>query len=69
MMLSKAPPPPNPALLGRFAAIVGEKYAITDPVAQAPHLVEMRDLYHGSTPMVNDHLVSCYRHATLAKTI
>jgi D-lactate dehydrogenase (cytochrome) len=52
MMLSKAPPPPNPALLGRFAAIVGEKYAITDPVAQAPHLVEMRDLYHGSTPMV-----------------
>jgi FAD/FMN-containing dehydrogenase len=52
MMLSKAPPPTDSALLGRFAAIVGEKYAITDPVAQAPHLVEMRDLYHGSTPMV-----------------
>ncbi|HEY8442284.1 MAG TPA: FAD-binding oxidoreductase [Xanthobacteraceae bacterium] len=52
MMLSKAPPPADSALLGRFAAIVGEKYAITDPVAQAPHLVEMRDLYHGSTPMV-----------------
>jgi len=51
-MLSKAPPPADSALLGRFAAIVGEKYAITDPVAQAPHLVEMRDLYHGSTPMV-----------------
>jgi FAD/FMN-containing dehydrogenase len=52
MMLSKAPPPADSAVLGRFAAIVGEKYAITDPVAQAPHLVEMRDLYHGSTPMV-----------------
>jgi FAD/FMN-containing dehydrogenase len=52
MMLSKAPPPADSALLGRFAAIVGEKYAITDPVAQAPHLMEMRDLYHGSTPMV-----------------
>ena len=51
-MLSKAPPPADSALLGRFAAIVGQKYAITDPAAQAPYLVEMRDLYHGSTPMV-----------------
>ena len=42
----------DPALLGRFAAIVGEKYAITDPQAQLPYLVEMRDLYRGRSPMV-----------------
>jgi len=52
MTLSKAPPRADSPVLGRFAVIVGEKYAITDPVAQAPHLVEMRDLYHGRTPMV-----------------
>jgi D-lactate dehydrogenase (cytochrome) len=39
-------------LLPRFAAIVGEKYAITDPAMQEPYLREMRDLYHGHTPMV-----------------
>ena len=39
-------------LLARFAAIVGEKYAITDPALQEPYLREMRDLYHGRTPMV-----------------
>ncbi|BAT58368.1 putative FAD-linked oxidoreductase [Variibacter gotjawalensis] len=39
-------------LLSRFAAIVGEKYAIRDPQDQQPYLVEMRDLYHGRTPLV-----------------
>jgi FAD/FMN-containing dehydrogenase len=39
-------------LLARFAAIVGEKYAITDPALQEQYLREMRDLYHGHTPMV-----------------
>jgi D-lactate dehydrogenase (cytochrome) len=43
---------PTADLLARFAAIVGPKYAVTDPQAQAPYLVEMRDLYHGRTPMV-----------------
>lgn len=43
---------PAPDLLRRFAAIVGEKYAITDPQAQEPYLVEMRDLYRGHTPLV-----------------
>jgi len=56
LMLDKTPDkPPNktsPALLARFAAIVGEKYAITDPDLQAPYVVEMRDLFHGHTPMV-----------------
>ncbi len=51
-MLEKPPAVTDPSLLARFAAIVGEKYAITDPQAQAPYLVEMRDLYHGLTPMV-----------------
>jgi FAD/FMN-containing dehydrogenase len=51
-MLDKPPAAPDPALLARFAAIVGEKYAITDPQAQAPYLLEMRDLYRGRTPMV-----------------
>ena len=39
-------------LLARFAAIVGERYAIIDPASQEPYLREMRDLYHGHTPMV-----------------
>jgi FAD/FMN-containing dehydrogenase len=41
-----------PDLLKRFAAIVGEKYAITDPQMQEPYLVEMRDLFHGQTPVI-----------------
>jgi FAD/FMN-containing dehydrogenase len=55
-MLDKPPNKPEtrvePALLARFAAIVGDKYAITDPSLQAPYLVEMRHLFEGHTPMV-----------------
>jgi FAD/FMN-containing dehydrogenase len=55
-MLDKPPHSPaaglDPALLARFSAIVGEKYAITDPQLKAPYLVEMRNLFHGSTPLV-----------------
>src|ERR1700716_2513352 len=39
-------------LLARFIAIVGEKNAITDPQAQAPYLLEMRDMYPAHTPVV-----------------
>lgn len=39
-------------LLTRFAAIVGEKFAITDPQVQQSYLVEMRDLYKGRTSLV-----------------
>jgi FAD/FMN-containing dehydrogenase len=39
-------------LLGRFTAIVGDKNAITDPQAQAPYLLEMRDMFRGRTPVV-----------------
>ncbi len=42
----------SPELLQRFTAIVGEKYAITDPQMQEPYLVEMRDLFHGQTPVI-----------------
>src|SRR5665811_409463 len=48
----QAKPALAPDLLTRFATIVGQKYAITDPRAQEPYLVEMRDLYHGHTPVV-----------------
>src|SRR6202050_1169711 len=55
-MLDKPPAKParttDPSLLARFAAIVGEKYAITDPQLQATYLVEMRDMFQGRTPMV-----------------
>ncbi len=45
-------PTVSPELLARFAAIVGERYAVTDPGMQEPYLVEMRDIWHGRTPMV-----------------
>jgi D-lactate dehydrogenase (cytochrome) len=51
-MLDKPPNAIDPALLARFAAIVGEKYAITDPAMQAPYVIEMRDMFPGRTPMV-----------------
>jgi len=51
-MLDKPPTALDPSLLARFAAIVGEKYAITDPQMQAPYIVEMRDMFHGRTPLV-----------------
>jgi FAD/FMN-containing dehydrogenase len=51
-MLDKPPKAVDPALLARFAAIVGEKYAVTDRQTQAPYLVEMRDMFQGRTPMV-----------------
>jgi len=41
-----------PELIPRFAAIVGDRYAVTDPAAQEPYLVEGRGLYRGTTPVV-----------------
>ncbi|MFN3764334.1 MAG: FAD-binding oxidoreductase [Aliihoeflea sp.] len=46
------PPLLDPALLSRFAAIVGEKYALTQPDALAPYLVEPRGRYGGTSPLV-----------------
>jgi len=45
-------PPLPPYLLTRFIAIVGEKYAVTNPQDQERYLVEMRGIYHGHTPVV-----------------
>ncbi|MEJ8571685.1 FAD-binding oxidoreductase [Microbaculum marinum] len=39
-------------LLKRFAAIVGDAHAITEPADLEPFLIEHRDLYRGSTPLV-----------------
>ncbi|MBN9581813.1 MAG: FAD-binding oxidoreductase [Afipia sp.] len=54
-----APPPPStppldisPDLLARFKAIVGDKYAITDPLDAAPYLTEERGLFGGHSPLV-----------------
>src|SRR5690242_12844893 len=43
---------PSPNLLPRFTAIVGEKYAITDPAALEPFLVEGRGIYRGRSSML-----------------
>ncbi len=51
-MLDKPENKLDPSLLARFAAIVGDKYAITDPAAQAPYLVELRGLFQGHSPVV-----------------
>jgi FAD/FMN-containing dehydrogenase len=41
-----------PSLISQFAAIVGDKYALTAPDDIAPHLTEHRDLFHGLSPLV-----------------
>ena len=41
-----------PELLARFAAIVGERYALTAANDIEPYLTEERGLYHGRSPMV-----------------
>ncbi len=45
-------PPISADVLARFAAIVGDKYAIRDQATLEPFLVEGRGLYHGHTPMM-----------------
>jgi len=42
----------SPDLLARFAALVGDKYAVTDPAEQEKYLMESRNLYHGTSPVV-----------------
>ena len=39
--------PRSAALVSRFAAIVGERYALVDAQDVEPYLVEQRDLWHG----------------------
>ena len=50
--IEPAPPRLTPDLIGRFAAIVGEKYAVTDQHDIAPYVTEERMLYRGHTQLV-----------------
>ena len=48
-------PPPSklsPELIARFRAIVGDKYAVTEPADVAPYVTEDRNLFHGTSPLV-----------------
>ncbi|BAV51666.1 D-2-hydroxyacid dehydrogenase [Mesorhizobium sp. 113-1-2] len=42
----------DPAVIDRFAAIVGDKYALRDEQDIAPYLIERRGLWHGVTSLV-----------------
>jgi FAD/FMN-containing dehydrogenase len=44
--------PLDPALIERFAAIVGDSHALRDPGDIAGYLIEPRGLWHGSTSLV-----------------
>jgi FAD/FMN-containing dehydrogenase len=50
--MNDAVPSLDPALIQRFAAIVGDKYALREPQDIAPYLTEPRGLWHGCTPLV-----------------
>ena len=50
--MSTLPPAPSAEILARFVAIVGERYAVTEPADQEPYLIEQRGLWHGTTPVV-----------------
>jgi FAD/FMN-containing dehydrogenase len=41
-----------PEVIARFTAIVGERYALTEPTDIAPYLTEERQLYRGRSPLV-----------------
>src|SRR5438105_1943682 len=42
----------DPALLTRFAGVVGARHALTEPAEIAPYVTEERGLYHGRSPLV-----------------
>jgi FAD/FMN-containing dehydrogenase len=42
----------SPELIAQFRAIVGDKYAVTDPADIVPYVTEERDLFHGHSPLV-----------------
>src|ERR1700734_2540706 len=44
--------PLSPELIARFRAIVGDKYAVTEPADVAPYVTEERGLFHGYSPLV-----------------
>src|ERR1700744_5209768 len=44
--------PLSPELIARFRAIVGDKYAVTEPADVTPYVTEERGLFHGHSPLV-----------------
>jgi FAD/FMN-containing dehydrogenase len=42
----------SPELIGRFRAIVGDKYALTEAADIVPYVTEERNLFHGRSPLV-----------------
>ena len=44
--------PLSSELIARFRAIVGDKYAVTEPADVAPYVTEERGLFHGHSPLV-----------------
>jgi FAD/FMN-containing dehydrogenase len=48
----QAVPPLSSELIAKFRAIVGDKYAVTDPADIAPYTTEERDLFRGRSPLV-----------------
>jgi FAD/FMN-containing dehydrogenase len=50
--IEPVPPLLSPDLIARFAAVVGEKYAVVDPAEIAPYLTEERMLYQGHSKLV-----------------
>src|ERR1700741_82818 len=53
MNIVQAPVAPlSPELIARFRAIVGDKYAVTEPADVAPYVTEERGLFHGRSPLV-----------------
>ena len=51
-IVQQATPPLSSELIARFRAIVGDKYAVTDPADIAPYTTEERDLFRGRSPLV-----------------
>src|SRR5262245_20753071 len=51
-VVRQAMPPLSSELIAKFRAIVGDKYAVTDPADIAPYTTEERDLFRGRSPLV-----------------
>jgi len=53
MNISQPPAPPLPPdLIAKFAAIVGERQALTSAADVTPYVTEERNLFHGRSPLV-----------------
>src|SRR6202012_3919882 len=51
-IVQPAASPLSSELIGKFRAIVGDKYAVTDQADIAAYVTEERGLYHGRSPLV-----------------